>query len=507
MQPGRVILFVMHAPRDGLAGPHHVRVAVVGAGFGGLAAAIQLRRRGYADFLVFERADRLGGTWRDNTYPGCACDVPSHLYSFSFALNPAWSRTFSPQAEIWDYLEDCATRFGVRPHLRLGHDVHAATWDERERRWRVDTSGGTYTADVLVAAAGPLAEPAVPTLPGLATFAGTVFHSARWRHDHDLTGRRVAVVGTGASAAQFVPEIAPKVATLHLFQRTAPWVMPRRDRAFTAAEHRLYRAVPAAQRLARTGVYWTRQLLALLFLHPRLMRLANRAALRHLRRSVPDPDLRAKLTPSYLLGCKRIVVSSDYLPALTRDNVRVVTEGIREVRPHGMVTVDGATHDVDTIIFGTGFHVTDMPIAERIRGRDGRTLAGSWQGSPNAYLGMTVHGFPNLFLLLGPNTGLGHTSVVFMIEAQVRYLLSALSYLDRTGVDAVEPRAEAQAAFVSTVDGRMAHTVWLRGGCHSWYLDATGRNSTIWPGFTFRYRQRLHRFDPSAYRIPAEVPA
>jgi cation diffusion facilitator CzcD-associated flavoprotein CzcO len=496
------------APREGLAEPgRHVRVAVVGAGFGGLAAAIRLKQRGDDDFLVFERADRLGGTWRDNSYPGCACDIPSHLYSYSFALNPGWSRTFSPQPEIWNYLEACATRFGVRPHLRLGHEVLAATWDERDRHWRIDTSGGTYTADVVIAAAGPLAEPAVPDLPGLPTFAGTAFHSARWRHDHDLTGRRVAVVGTGASAAQFVPEIVDRVASLRLFQRTPAWIMPRRDRAFTPAEHRLYRAVPAAQRLARAGVYTSREVFALLFLHPRLMRFANRGALRHLRESVPDPALRAKLTPGYLMGCKRIVVSSDFLPAVARPNVEVVTEGIREVRPQGMVTVDGAVHDVDTIIFGTGFHVSDMPIAERIRGRGGRTLADAWQGSPKAYLGVTVHGFPNLFLLLGPNTGLGHTSVVYMIESQVAYILSALSYLDRTGAGVVEPRAEAQADFVSTVDGRMVNTVWSRGGCHSWYLDATGRNSTIWPGFTWRYRRRLRRFDPAAYHVPTEVPA
>ena len=491
--------------RDAPSRPRaHTRVAIVGAGFGGLGAAIRLRQRGYHDFLVFERAASVGGTWRDNTYPGCACDVPSHLYSFSFAPNPGWTRSFSPQAEIWAYLEDCATRFGVRPHLRLEHDVRAAAWEERGRRWHIDTSQGSYTADVLVAAPGPLAEPAVPKLPGLEAFQGTAFHSARWDHGHDLTGRHVAVIGTGASAAQFVPEIQPKVARLYLFQRTPPWVMPRRERAISALERRLYRAFPPAQRLARSGIYWGREALAVAFLHPALMRLGHRAALRHLRRSVPDPALRAKLTPTYTMGCKRVLLSNTYLPALTRGNVEVVTDGIQEVRPGGIVTRDGTERRVDTIIFGTGFRVTDLPLAEKVRGRGGLTLAEAWQGSPKAHLGITVAGFPNLFLLLGPNTGLGHTSVVFMIECQVRYVLDALAYLDRAGVAAVEPRPEAQEAFVAAVDARMRGTVWLRGGCHSWYLDATGRNSTLWPGYTWQYRLRTRRFDPASYRaVPA----
>jgi cation diffusion facilitator CzcD-associated flavoprotein CzcO len=475
----------------------HVRIAVIGAGFGGIGTAIRLRQRGVDDFLIFERAGDLGGTWRDNSYPGCACDVPSNLYSFSFAPRPTWTRSFSPQAEIWDYLRACADRYGLHPFLKLGHEVRAARWVDG--RWRLDTSGGEYTADILVAAPGPLSEPAVPDLPGLATFAGTSFHSARWDHGHDLTGRRVAVVGTGASAAQFVPEIAPKVAALTVFQRTAPWVLPRGDRALTRAERRLYRTVPAAQRVARWSVYWSRELSAVAFLRPRFMAVGQRIARRHLARQVPDAGLRERLTPDFTMGCKRVLLSNDYLPALGRDNVDVVTEKIREVRPQGIVTVDGREFPVDTIIFGTGFHVTDSPLAERVFGRDGRSLADAWQGSPKAYLGVTVAGFPNLFLLLGPNTALGHTSVVFMLECQIRYLMSALAYLDGNGVVAVEPRPEAQHAFVTEVDRRMRPTVWLSGGCASWYLDRTGRNSTLWPGFTWAYRQRLRRFDPAAY--------
>jgi cation diffusion facilitator CzcD-associated flavoprotein CzcO len=477
----------------------HVRIAVIGAGFGGIGTAIRLRQRGIDDFLIFERADDLGGTWRDNSYPGCACDVPSNLYSFSFAPHPTWSRSFSPQPEIWDYLRACATRFDLHRRMKFGHDVRGARWDEASGRWLLDTTGGEYSADILVAAGGPLSEPAVPDLPGLATFAGTSFHSARWDHGHDLTGRRVAVIGTGASAVQFVPEIAPKVAALTVFQRTAPWVMPRRDRPLTDAERRLYRTVPAAQRLVRWSLYWAHEMQAVAFLRPRYMALGQRMARRHLERQVPDPDLRARLTPNFTMGCKRVLLSNDYLPALARDNVEVVTEKIAEVRPQGIATVDGAEYPADTIIFGTGFHVTDAPIAERVYGRDGRSLADCWQGSPKAYLGTTVAGFPNLFLLLGPNTGLGHTSVVFMLECQLTYLMSALSYLDGAGVARVEPRPEVQREFVTEVDRRMRPTVWMSGGCASWYLDQTGRNSTLWPGFTWAYRQRLRRFDPAAY--------
>ena len=335
-----------------------VRIAIIGAGFGGIGAALRLKQRGYHDFVVLEKADELGGTWRDNSYPGCACDVPSHLYSYSFIPNPDWSESFASQPEIWAYLRDCADRFGVTPHLRLGHQVLAAAWREDGQHWLVSTSRGEFTADVLISAAGPLSEPALPTLPGLESFAGTAFHSARWDHGHDLTGRRVAVIGTGASAIQFVPRIQPRVGHLSVFQRTAPWIMPRRQRRITAAQQRLFRAVPATQRLARLGSYWGREVLALGFRHPRLMRAAQAGCRRHLAAAVPDPELRARLTPDFTLGCKRVLFSDDYLPALAQSTVDLVTERIVEVRPAGIVTADGVEHAVDTIIFGTGFHVT-----------------------------------------------------------------------------------------------------------------------------------------------------
>ncbi|MBB5872999.1 cation diffusion facilitator CzcD-associated flavoprotein CzcO [Allocatelliglobosispora scoriae] len=484
-------------------------IAIVGAGFGGLAAAIRLKQRGHHDFVVLEKADEVGGTWRDNTYPGCACDVPSHLYSFSFALNPGWSDTFSGQAEIWAYLRGCVEKFGVTPHLRLGHTVGDAAWDERSQRWHVETDRGTFSARVLIVATGPLSEPSLPDIPGLATFAGTVFHSARWRHDHDLAGRRVAVIGTGASAIQFVPKIQPVVGSLTVFQRTPPWIMGRMSRPISRAEHAVYRRVPGAQRLVRTAIYWVRDASALGFLHPRINRLGQKLAEGHLRRQVGDPELRAKLTPTYVMGCKRVLLSNDYLPALTQSNVDVVTESIREVRPGGIVTVDGVEHEADTIIFGTGFHVTDSPVMQRIRGRDGRTLAETWTPTMRAYNGTAVAGFPNLFFLLGPNTGLGHTSVVLMAESQVAHVLAALDHMRRNGIAAIEPTEQAQRRYVERIDARMAGTVWATGGCQSWYLDSTGRNSTLWPGFATGFRLRLRRFraaDYAAVRLQQGAP-
>lgn len=477
-----------------------IDIAIIGSGFGGLGAAIRLRQKGFTDFLIFEKADEIGGTWRDNSYPGCACDVPSHLYSFSFALNPHWTDTFSGQQEIWEYLLSCVTRYGLRPQIRLGHEVHDAAWDEPTGRWILSTSRGTYRARVLIAATGPLSEPSVPDIPGLATFQGEVFHSARWRHDLDLTGRQVAVIGTGASAIQFVPEIQPKVETLQLFQRTPAWIMPRLSRRITRLEHAIYRYVPGAQRLTRTVLYWTRESMGMGFLHPRVNRFGQRLAERNLRRQVPDPVLRAKLTPKYVMGCKRVLLSNDFWPAVTKPNVNLITEGISEVRPRGIVTADGVEHPADTIILGTGFRVTDSPVMHHIRGRDGRTLGEAWTPTMRAYLGTAVSGFPNLFFLLGPNTGLGHTSVVLMMESQLKQVIKALRHMRRYGVEAIEPTPEAQQRDSARVDRKMAGTVWATGGCKSWYLDATGRNSTLWPGFATTFRLRLRRFSPNDYQ-------
>ena len=483
-------------------------VAIVGSGFSGLAMAARLKRSGREDFVILERAREVGGTWRDNTYPGCACDVPSHLYSFSFAPNPEWSSTFSPQPEIGAYLRRVADDEGLRPHVRFGCEVEGADWDPAAKRWRLQTSSGELSARVVVAAAGPLSEPKLPDVPGLRDFKGRVFHSASWDHDHDLSGERVAVVGTGASAIQFVPEIQPRVGQLHLFQRTAPWVLPRRARSLTRAERALYRRVPAAQRLMRKAIYWAREGFAIPILNARLSKHTRVLGLGHLRRQVPDPELRRKITPDYAPGCKRILISDDYYPALGRDNVEVVTEGVAEVREHSVVGADGSEREVDTIIFGTGFHVTDLPIAGRVRDGEGRSLAERWDGSPSALRGTTVAGYPNLFFLLGPNTGLGHNSVVYMAEAQVDYVLQALELADRSGAAAIEPTAEAERAWNEGVQRGMQGTVWTAGGCESWYTDSKGKNTTLWPDFSYRFRRELADLEPAEYRlVPAESPA
>ena len=486
-----------------------MRVAIIGSGFGGLGAAIRLKQDGVQDIVIFERAGEVGGTWRDNTYPGCACDVQSHLYSFSFAPNPDWTRSFSAQPEIWDYLKRCAEDFGVLPHIRFDEAVREAAWDEAAQHWRIETSRGSYTASALVMAPGALSEPVVPRLRGIENFEGKAFHSARWDHEHDLAGRRVAVVGTGASAIQFVPEIQPRVERLYVFQRTPPWIMPRRDRALGEHKRRLFRRFPAAQRAARGAIYLFREIFLLPFRRLRLAGLVERVARRHLERAVADPVLRAKLTPDYRIGCKRVLISNDYLPALTNPNVEVVTEGIAEVRGRSLVDNSGVEREVDTIIYGTGFRPTDPPLAGHVRGRAGRTLKEVWAGSPRAHAGTTVAGFPNLFILLGPNTGLGHNSVVYMIEAQIEHMLSVLGHARRLGASAVEPRAEAQAAYVAEIEKRMEGTVWVAGGCASWYLDATGRNSTIWPDFTWRFRRRVARLKPEEYvfSFPREAEA
>jgi cation diffusion facilitator CzcD-associated flavoprotein CzcO len=481
--------------------PAEVRVAVVGSGFGGLGMAIRLKRDGVDDFVVLERAGDVGGTWRDNRYPGCACDVQSHLYEFSFAPNPDWSRRFAPQPEIQAYLRRTAETSGVLPHVRFDCEVRGARWDAAARRWRIETAHGPLAASVLVVAAGALSDPVIPALPGLDGFAGPAFHSARWDHGVDLTGRRVAVIGTGASAVQFVPRIQPRVAALDVYQRTPPWIMPRFDRATSARARRLFRRAPAAQRALRASIWAGRELLVPVLRHRALARVVQRVALLHLRRSVPDPALRAVLTPDYTIGCKRILISDDYLPALTRPNVEVITARVAEVRPHAIVDAAGVERPTDVIVFGTGFRPTDPPLAPHLIGRDGRTLADAWAGSPRAHAGTTVAGFPNLFVLPGPNTGLGHTSVVYMLEAQIDHVIGALRHMARHAVDAIEPRPEAQAAFVRAVDARMHGTVWTAGGCASWYLDRTGRNSTLWPDFTWRFR-RAARFDASDYLVP-----
>ncbi|WP_410665921.1 flavin-containing monooxygenase [Amycolatopsis sp. lyj-84] len=462
-------------------------VVIVGTGFSGLGMAIQLRKEGREDFVILEKADDVGGTWRDNTYPGCACDIPSHMYSFSFEQNPGWSRAYSPQPEIWRYMRDVAAKYDLHRFIRFGQEMTGARWDADENRWHVASkSGEEFVAPALVAGVGALHLPQIPELPGIERFKGRAFHSAQWEHDYDLEGKRVAVVGTGASAIQFVPRIAEDVAELTLFQRTPPWIMPKPDREMPEALQKAFASVPLLQRAFRNVLYWGLEARAIGFNgQPWVMKIGQRIAKRNIFKGVKDPELRRKLTPDYTMGCKRVLVSNDYYPALARENVDVVTEGVKEVREHSVVDGAGVEHEVDAIIYGTGFHVTDAFDDLEIIGRDGRNLGKEWSAEGmRTYQGITVSGFPNLFFLLGPNTGLGHNSVVFMIEAQISYVAQAL----RLGRGkALDPRPEAQERFNGEIQRKLAKGIWTQGGCKSWYLDAKGVNRTIWPGFTWRY--------------------
>jgi cation diffusion facilitator CzcD-associated flavoprotein CzcO len=483
-----------------------VRVAVIGAGMSGIGAAIHMRRAGIEDFVVLERAGEPGGAWRDNTYPGCACDVPTALYSYSFAPKPDWSRAFAPQEEIRRYLLDVAAEHGVADRIRCNADVLDAEWDENRRRWQVQTRAGDYEARVLVSATGPWSEPVIPDIPGLESFEGKVFHSSRWDHEHDLNGARVATIGSGASAVQFVPEIQPRVGSLTVFQRTAHWVLPKADRPLGRRAQAIFRRYPVTQRALRGGIYGAAEILGVATRNPRLLAPLQAAGLRHLRRSVPDPELRRILTPDYTIGCKRLLFSNDWYQALCRPNVDVVPHAVEEVRPRGVVGADGVERPADTIILGTGFTITDLPIAARVRGRGRRSLERTWRGSPTGYLGSVVHGFPNFFILLGPNIGNGHSSAFVLSETQIGYMIEALETMSRGDLASVEVRAETQERFNAEVQSRLAGTVWNAGGCMSYYLDANGRNSTMFPGSTLELRRRLARFDPVDYVVHAAEP-
>jgi cation diffusion facilitator CzcD-associated flavoprotein CzcO len=474
---------------------------VIGTGFAGLGMAIALKRAGMDSFLVLERAADIGGTWRDNVYPGCACDIPSILYSFSFEHNTNWTRIYSPQNEIWDYLRRCADAFGIRPHIRFGTEMVDAAYDEATSTWRVRTSdGGTLVSRVLIGGFGPLNKANVPKLPGLERFAGPAFHSSAWDYSVDLAGKNVAVIGTGASAIQFVPRIVPKAGRVYVFQRTAPWIIKKPDGPLTAAHLRLRRIAPLAW-LERKLVYWLQESLAYGFtVNPRALGKLEQRALRYLEREVHDPELRRKLTPSFRLGCKRILFSYDYFAALNQPNAEVVTSGIREVRERSIVDDDGVERPVDVIVFGTGFRATEGVAPMKIYGVGGIELNEAWRNGMEAYLGTSVAGFPNYFSIVGPNTGLGHNSIVLMIEAQVRYIMSALRLMKKRKARALDVRRDVQADFNRKLQEKLKGTVWATG-CRSWYLDRNGKNTTLWPGFTVDFLLKTRRIDPRCYEL------
>lgn len=473
---------------DAAAAPVHAAI-IIGTGFGGLGMAIALRAKGVDDIVILEKAQDVGGVWRDNRYPGAASDVPSHLYSFSFEPNPAWSHVFARQPEILAYLQHCARHYDLHRHIRFGAEVAQAVYDEASACWTVSlTDGRRVTARLLVSATGQLSRPAYPQLPGIDSFAGQQFHSATWQHDHDLRGRRVAVVGTGASAIQFVPAIAHQVAQLSVFQRSAAYVLPRPDRPYADWEQARFRHSPWTRRLHRASIYLRYESQALAFTRFKgLMTPAVAIPFRRLlREQVPDPALRARLMPDYPIGCKRILLSSDYLEVMARPNVTLVTEAISRVTPQGIETRDGCHHAVDTIIYGTGFAATEFLAPMRITGRGGQDLNDAWQGGAKAYLGLSVPGFPNFFMIYGPNTNLGHNSIVHMLESQIQHVMRCWQALQATPARSIEVRRKPFERHNVRLQQRLARTVW--NGCSSWYVDAAGHNSTNWPGFTLSYR-------------------
>ena len=465
-------------------------IVIIGTGFSGLGAAMKLRAAGREDFVVLEKAADVGGTWRDNTYPGCECDIPSHMYSFSYLLNADWTKSFSGQQEIWAYLRTVADEQGIRPYIDFGVEVTGASWDEERRRWTIRTAGGEdYEARFVIAGVGGLHLPNIPDISGADSFAGPKFHSAEWDHSIDLAGKKVAVIGTGASAIQFVPIIAQEVSQLTLFQRTAPWVLPKKDKPAPQWRKRLFAQVPGVQRAYRDALYWGLEARAIAFNgHLDVLPVAEKMVKRQLTKTIPDPELRAQLTPDYRLGCKRVLQSNTYYPTFLRDNVHLNTDGVAEITADGVLDANGVLHEVDVIIYGTGFHVIDAFDYLDIKGKDGVDLAAQFrEGGVETYLGMMIAGFPNLAFMLGPNTALGHNSVVFMIEQQTKYILRLLEEMDARGAVAAEPTRQAQDEFNAEIQRLVEKGIWTQGGCTSWYLDSHGKNRTIWPKFTFQY--------------------
>ena len=486
--------------------PRQAEVIVIGGGISGIGTVIKLREAGVDDVLILEKSDRLGGTWRDNTYPGCACDIPSAVYSFSFEPNPDWSRVFAGREEIQEYVTGVAAKHGVPERTHFGTELLDARWDADRCRWALDTTAGAYESRFLVLAVGPLHEPVLPDVEGLGNFTGHAFHSARWDHDHDLTGERVAVIGTGASAGQFVPLIRRHAEKLVVFQRTPAWVMPKFDWKLSRVERTLLRRVPFLQRIVRWSIWGGLEVMIQTVHRPWLARRFEAIGRWNINRAVKDPELRKALTPDYTLGCKRVLVSNTFYPALAKPNVDVVPAAVTEIRERSIVDANGDEHEVDTIIFGTGFHVHTLPIAKIVRRADGTTLEEVWDGSPRAYLGSSIAGFPNTFMLFGPN--IGTASAFAMLEAQLRFVVDAVTATRRERLAAVDVRAEVQHAYNEEVRAALAGSVWNAGGCSSYYLDANGYNASAWPWSMSSIARRLRRFPLEDYdTVPEDATA
>lgn len=474
---------------------------IIGTGFSGMGMAIKMLESGRDDFVVLEKAHDVGGTWRDNTYPGCECDIPSHMYSFSYELNTDWSKSFSGQPEIWAYMRKVADEKGIRPMIDFGVEVKGASWDEDDKRWTITTNGETYVARFLVAGVGGLHIPNIPEITGAETFAGPMFHSATWDHGIDLKDKKVVVIGTGASAIQFVPIIAQEVGALTVFQRTPAWVLPKKDKPTSSLKKTAFARVPGATRAYRNALYWGLESRAVAFNgHLNVLPFAEKVVKRYLEKAIPDDELRAKLTPDYRLGCKRVLQSNTYYPTFLRDNVELNTDGVAKIVPDGVIDGNGVKHEADIVIWGTGFHVVDAFDYLDIKGRGGRDLATQFKDNGvETYMGMMINGFPNLAFMLGPNTALGHNSVVFMIEQQTKFIIKLLDEMRSRGAEAAEATLEAQTAFNEEIQDLVSKGIWTTGGCTSWYLDSHGKNRTIWPKFTFQYWWETRKVNTSDF--------
>ncbi|OBB84396.1 NAD(P)/FAD-dependent oxidoreductase [Mycobacterium sp. 852002-30065_SCH5024008] len=494
---------VTHAEPTSAHQPVHARAIIIGTGFSGLGMAIKLQQQG-VDFVILEKFTDVGGTWRDNSYPGCACDIPSHLYSFSFEPKPDWKNPFSYQPEIWDYLKGVTEKYGLRRYIEFNSHVDRAHWDDDEQRWHVFTEDGReFVGQFLISGAGALHIPSLPDIEGRDEFRGPAFHSAEWDHSVDLAGKRVAMIGTGASAIQIVPEIVGQVAELQLYQRTPPWVVPRSNPEIPAALRRAMANVPGLRALVRVAIYWGQEALAVgMTKRPNALKFIEAYVKYNIRRSVKDRELRRKLTPHYRIGCKRILNSSTYYGAVADPKTELITDHIARITPNGIVTADGKEREVDVIVYGTGFHVTDSYTYVQIKGHNGEDLVDRWNREGiAAHRGITVADMPNLFFLLGPNTGLGHNSVVFMIESQIRYVASAIKTCDKLGVQALAPTRAAQDAFNDELQRRLGPSVWNSGGCASWYLDEHGKNTVLWGGYTWEYWRDTRSVKPEEYEF------
>lgn len=510
------------------------KIAIIGTGFSGLGMGIKLKEAGYDNFVILEQSDDVGGTWHENHYPGCACDVQSALYSFSFEQNPDWTRMFARQREIQAYLRGCAEKYDLMKHVRLNTHVAGAHFDEKNQSWTVETCDSpklwaymqnkglnpgdklnrkdedlpefsSFKADVVVSGMGGLSTPAYPNIKGIETFTGKSFHSQDWDHSYDFKGKRVAVIGTGASAIQFVPEVAKEAGHLDLYQRTPPWIVPKPDREIRPLERMMFRKFPQTLNALRQSIYWMLEARVLGFVgNPRILKIGELQARRHIRNQIKGRELRKKVTPEFHFGCKRVLISNNYYPALAQDNVDVLTDGIREV--HGNVIVDNNGHEreVDCIIYGTGFKAQDPIPAGMVYGRNGQDLLDAWKGGAEAYKGSAIAGFPNFFMLMGPNTGLGHSSMVYMIESQIQYVLDALKKMEKHGWKSVEVKKEAQSQYNASIHAKLGDSVW-QTGCKSWYVNENGKNTTLWPGFTWQFRQQTRRFDAGQYVCESEA--